>query len=85
MVRNISRFLKDVEKKLKRIYSNPLSLGSWDAIVVMTILVVVQTVLQRAFLDGKTPSPIAVRGWYGRTVVAVMDFYKRGIETYMDF
>ena len=27
-----------------------------------------------AFLDGKTPSPIMVRGWYGRTVVAAWTF-----------
>ena len=27
-----------------------------------------------AFLDGKTPSPVMVRGWYGRTVVAAWTF-----------
>ena len=27
-----------------------------------------------AFLDGKTPSPVMVRGWYGRTVVAAGTF-----------
>ena len=27
-----------------------------------------------AFLDGKTPSPVRVRGWYGRTVVAAWTF-----------
>ena len=27
-----------------------------------------------AFLDGKTPSPVLVRGWYGRTVVAAWTF-----------
>lgn len=27
-----------------------------------------------AFLDGKTPSPVMVRGWYGRTVVATWTF-----------
>ncbi len=27
-----------------------------------------------AFLDGKTPSPVMVRGWYGRTVVAALTF-----------
>lgn len=38
-----------------------------------------------AFLDGKTPSPVMVRGWYGRTVVAAWTFTNGGIETYMDF
>lgn len=27
-----------------------------------------------AFLDGKTPSPVMIRGWYGRTVVAAWTF-----------
>lgn len=27
-----------------------------------------------AFLDGKTPSPIMIRGWYGRTVMAAWTF-----------
>lgn len=27
-----------------------------------------------AFLDGKTPSPVMVRGWYGRTMVAAWTF-----------
>ena len=27
-----------------------------------------------AFLDGKTPSPVMVRGWYGRTLVAAWTF-----------
>ncbi len=48
-----------------------------------------------AFLDGKTPSPVMVRGWYGRTVVAAWTFKngslqpiwtfdsaKRGLEAY---
>ena len=37
-----------------------------------------------AFLDGKTPSPVMVRGWYGRTVVAAWTFDSAapGWETY---
>ncbi|WP_321334107.1 rhamnogalacturonan lyase [uncultured Bacteroides sp.] len=38
-----------------------------------------------AFLDGKTPSPVLVRGWYGRTVVAAWTFTKGKLKNIWTF
>lgn len=38
-----------------------------------------------AFLDGKTPSPVMVRGWYGRTVVAAWTFTAGKLESLWTF
>jgi len=38
-----------------------------------------------AFLDGKTPSPVMVRGWYGRTVVAAWTFKDAGLQNIWTF
>ncbi len=38
-----------------------------------------------AFLDGKTPSPVMVRGWYGRTVVAAWTFTQGELKSLWTF
>lgn len=38
-----------------------------------------------ALLDGKTPSPFMVRGWYGRTVVAAWTFQKGKLKSLWTF
>lgn len=38
-----------------------------------------------AFLDGKTPSPVMVRGWYGRTVVCAWTFNGRNLKPLWTF
>ncbi|MBP1615351.1 MAG: rhamnogalacturonan lyase [Bacteroidetes bacterium] len=38
-----------------------------------------------AFLDGKTPSPVMVRGWYGRTVVAAWTFTNGKLKSLWTF
>lgn len=38
-----------------------------------------------AFLDGKTPSPVMVRGWYGRTVVCAWTFTNSTLKSIWTF
>lgn len=38
-----------------------------------------------AFLDGHTPSPVMVRGWYGRTVVAAWTFTEGALKSLWTF
>ena len=38
-----------------------------------------------AFLDGKNPSPVMVRGWYGRTVVAAWTFTNATLKSIWTF